>query len=183
MGIIDRVGSIGEKAHSKLSASMVVKDNEEFNGNWNLFPENCCFIQKTKKRTGPFHESILVTKRIYVTNIYSIDLQSSSRDSGSITKAALGGAVIAGPVGAIAGGLFAASRNVLFVKIKFKDSNAINAYLSQEAYDYLISVIDVKSAESFDTSMEVTEVGGGLIKERVFLVGFLLILGAFSIAK
>lgn len=156
MGIINSIGNLGDKAYDKISTALVVKDPGPYLGDWDYDPYQGCFTQVESGYKSPFHTKSEEIKKFYVSAIKSIEVLSSSKDTKGITKAALGGALLGGGVGAVAGGLFAASKNSLFVAITFKNEQILHAYVSQNLYERILVLLSNDNTEEEDNPAGIT---------------------------
>lgn len=159
MGIGSIVNSTGDKLHGMLSRNLTIQDQGQYNGEWILCPTTYYFKNKTNIETSIFKEDIEITREFPISDFKAIEILTSTKDTGSIAKAALSGGAVGGVVGAIAGGLFAASKDDHFAKITLLNDQELHGHISQVGYETFVS--RPSTDEQQFSGIIKTRVGGG----------------------
>lgn len=134
--------SLALKAHKFLDIALDVKTEGEYFGEWKFNDQKNRFErQRTEPSLKKFHSEKIINESFSLSDMANIEQLSNTKNISAMTKASIAGAVIAGPVGALAGGAFIASKNSLFVEVTLSNEKILHCHMSQVVFEkVLISV-------------------------------------------
>jgi hypothetical protein len=138
--------SKAEKVHKLLDKALEVKTAGEYSGVWRFDYSGSKFQRERKEPSAkPNHSDKIINESFPLGDITSVEQLSETKNMSGIAKASVLGAVVAGPVGALAAGAFAASKNSIFVEVTLQNNAKFHCHMSQDAFEN--TLMDIRSRE------------------------------------
>lgn len=129
--------------------ALFIRTEGEYTGKWQYNSNERLFKKEVKEPSFEnMTDEVKVNKSFGITDILSVEQLSQTKNLAGIGKSAVVGAVVAGPLGAIAAGAYAGSKNSLFLEITLKNQMKLHGHASQSVYEEILMMTRSSSSST-----------------------------------
>jgi hypothetical protein len=141
--------SLALKAHKILDIALDVKTEGEYFGEWKFKEQKSLFERQRKEPSvKKFHSEKIINESFCLNDIAKIEQLSNTKNISGLTKASIAGAVIAGPVGALAAGAFVAAKNSIFVEVTLSNQKLLHCHMSQVVFEKALMSVRTRDPQT-----------------------------------
>tara|TARA_B110000211_G_C13977027_1_gene507640 strand:- start:206 stop:766 length:561 start_codon:yes stop_codon:yes gene_type:complete len=129
--------------------ALFIKTEGEYAGKWQYNSNERLFKKEVKEPSFEnMTDEVKINKSFSITDILSVEQLSQTKNLAGIGKSAVVGAVVAGPLGAIAAGAYAGSKNSLFLEMTLKNEMKLHGHASQSVYEEILMMTRSSSSST-----------------------------------